>query len=539
MISRILLPLLSFLSGLVPVAASAQVATYTEFSFPEGLVLKPGITRITGGITPANDNDRIYFNYSAAGTLTARLTYTHRNANFVTGTTEWPHLQAEMSQGIFLGSDLFLGLGSSATLSSPFYVQGGSNTIRSIWNLPDADDTSDSFRLEIRTPGGLVNPSYTLELEYIPAPDAAETAGGNNSAATATLRDPAFPGRIGGSISSSTDSDWTRFDVPAGKTLRLHFEDRDAAKNAASYFAPGLMTLRSELLNAQGIPLQTAVVSSAVFLETAGPTGQTYFLRVSPQDDYASVWKAAWVLEDSLEPNNSAGTARHLGTLSAGGRLEIPDLTVMDGDYYTFFTTLPAGTPILAAAIPYGQADLDGGSRLQVVSGASAIQEYRDYATFTTGANGTVTLLASGGPHRYRLLVKPRSAYDVWQTEVSNPQFALPPYLAGESDNDGDGLPAALERALGTSPFVAGPRPISAPFAEGTAWRVIVAMPQGGSVADIRVEESTDLSDWTPLGSARGNFGGSTIPAGRTSGAVITISRPGESRNFLRFAADD
>jgi hypothetical protein len=526
------------LCWLIHLPADAQVASYNEFSFPNALALKPGVTRITGGITASGQTDRFYFLPSAGGTLVTRVTYTHRSGNILAGITEWAHLDATLASGVHAGGDAFLSF-DFTPLSSPFYIQDAANTIRLTQVVDDFEPSSGSRQLSVSAPPGKVNPGYTIELEYTPAPDSFDTAGGNESAATAVLRDPRVPGRVAGNIAGPTDVDWFRFDVPAGKSLRVQFEDLNLASTSTAANASELQPLRSEILNAQGIPLQITNSNYATFQETAGPSGATYYLRVSPQDEYASPWRAAWVLEDSLEPNNSSAAARDLGTLAPGGRLEIPDLTVLDADYYTFLSTLPAGTPIVAAAIPYGKADPMGGQRLRATAGATITHEMANYAVFTTGTNGTVTLVVTGGPHRYRLLVKPQSAYDLWQQNLSLEENAQPPYLAAESDDDGDGLPAALERALGTSPFSAVPNPISAPYFDGSVWRVNVAMPQGGSSADIRVEESIDLSSWTPLDAARGNFGGSVIPAGRSSGAVITLTRAGEARNFLRFGADD
>jgi hypothetical protein len=55
----------------------------------------------------------------------------------------------------------------------------------------------------------------------------------------------------------------------------------------------------------------------------------------------------------------------------------------------------------------------------------------------------------------------------------------------------------------------------------------------------IQVKESADLLGWSGVAAARTNFGGSVIPVGRTAGAVITLSRPGVPRQFLRFGVDD
>jgi hypothetical protein len=248
-----------------------------------------------------------------------------------------------------------------------------------------------------------------------------------------------------------------------------------------------------------------------------------------------------WVLDDALEPNDTAGAARHVGTLAAGGRLEIRGLTVLDADYYTFRSVLPAGVAIVVAAIPDTVPSAIWGDGLEVISGSASAEEFRNYAILTTTENGLVTVAVYGGPHGYRLLIKPQSAYDVWQRGVSQNEGGdpVPRYLPAWSDHDGDGVPAGLEWALRRSPFVATPSAISQPYLSGGEWKVNVAMPQGGPVALIQVKESADLLEWNGVAAARTNFGGSVIPAGRTAGAVITLSRPGVPRQFLRFGVDD
>jgi hypothetical protein len=515
---------------------SAQVATYTEAGFPTPLVLKPGITQITGGITVAGQQDRFYFRNTVGGTVIVRLRYTHRTGNILSGVTELPHLSGSLLEGSYSNGAIIVPSGAPVALSSPFYIQNSQNTISATRSVGDFT-SFDGFELTISAPAGKINPDYTIELEYQPTKDAWEGTSGNNSLANATILDPNIFGNISGNLHGATDSDWFRFDVPAGRMLRVSVNDAGLITNAQPpQFA---------ILNAQGIPLQTATQSTfAGFAETAGAGGETFYLRISPQDDYAEGWSLRWLLEDDLDPNETLPQARHLGTLASGGRIDHRNLVTASfaADYYTFDANLPAGTRILIAALPDPQTTQHGGPDVFIVQADGfSIQSYSNYVELYDNVSGPVSfLINSSTPQRYRLLIKPFSGYDVWQKNASGLEFGqFISYLPAESDFDGDGLPAGLEWALRSSPFDVTPSAISAPYFDGTVWKVNVAMPQGGSLAPIIVRESTDLRTWIAPPAGRTNFGGGTIPSGRTSGAVITLSRPGETRNFLRFGVED
>jgi hypothetical protein len=456
------------------------------------------------------------------------------------GVTEWPHLNAAYSNVQYYGPELVIG-GNETALTSPFYLTNGTNSIQLVTTQTEVSDAGDMMQLAISAPGGKLHPAYTVELDYVPAADGFEGGAGNNTMVTATKVDVKVPGLIDGTIAGPSDVEWIQFDVPGEKTLRVAFDDRNLMERLPLYDAGGSQPLVADLMNAQGIALQTATAESGVFAEQAVAGGQTFYVRIRSQDGYAEGWRLRWVLDDALEPNDTAGAARHLGTLAAGGRLEIGGLTVMDDDYYTFRSVLPAGVAIVVAAIPDTVPSAFGGESMQVIGGSTSAEEFRNYVILTTPENGLVTVRVAGGPHGYRLLIKPQSAYDVWQRGVSLNEggFALPPYLPAWSDHDGDGVPAGLEWALRRSPFVATPSAISQPYLSGGEWKVNVAMPQGGPVALIQVKESVDLLEWNGVAAARTNFGGSVIPAGRTAGAVITLSRPGVPRQFLRFGVDD
>jgi hypothetical protein len=521
----------------VPGILCGQVATFNESTFPAAMVLKPGVTRITGSLTAAGQVDRFYFVHTAGGRLTARVQYVHRNANLLIGVTEWPHLNAAFGKVTYYGPDLVIG-GAETALTSPFYLTNGTNSIQLVTNHEAVSGAPDMMQLAVSAPGGKLHPAYTVELDYVPAADGFEGGAGNNTLATATRVNVTVPGTMEGTVGGLTDVEWVRFDVPGEKKLRVWFEDFDLMKRMPVYDAVGSQPLVAELMNAQGIALQSAT-GSGRFGEEAVAGGQTFYVRIRSQDEYAEGWRMSWVLDDALEPNDQSGEARHVGTLAAGGRLEIGGLTVLDADFYTFRSVLPAGVAIVVAAIPDSMPSVIGGEQLSVISGSTSAEVFRNYAILTTTENGLVTVAVSGGPHGYRLLIKPQSAYDVWQKGVSLSEIALPSYLPAWSDHDGDGVPAGLEWALRRSPFVATPSAISQPYLSGGEWKVNVAMPQGGPVAMIQVKESADLLEWNGVAAARTNFGGSVIPAGRTAGAVITLSRPGVPRQFLRFGVDD
>lgn len=516
--------------------AAAQ-DTYTEANFPTPLVLKPGLTQITGGITAADQQDRFYFRHTVGGNVTVRLRYTHRTGNILSGITELPHLSGSLLEGSYSNGAIIVPSGAPVALSSPFYIQNAQNTISVARSAGDFT-SFDGFELTISAPAGKTNPDYTIELEYQPTADAWEGASGNNSLANAAVLDPNIFGDITGNLHGATDSDWFRFDVPAGRMLRVYIRDLGFVTNA--------LWPQFAILNAQGIPLQTANQSAYVFFkETAGAGGETFYIRINPQDAYAVGWRLQWLLEDHLAPNETLANARHLGTLASGGRIDHRNLTIatFTEDYYTFDTNLPAGSRVLIAALPDPQTTQSGGSdlMLEMVSGDYLTDDYPCYMElYEIGSEPLKLRIHSSTSQRYRLLIKPFTDYDVWQRDVSAFEFGhFLHYLPAESDFDRDGLPAGLEWALRSSPFEAAPGAISAPYFDGSVWKVNVAMPQGGSAAPIVVRESTDLSAWTAPPAGRTNFGGGTIPSGRTSGAVITLSRPGEPRNFLRFGVDD
>lgn len=183
--------------------------------------------------------------------------------------------------------------------------------------------------------------------------------------------------------------------------------------------------------------------------------------------------------------------------------------------------------------------DLQGGARVLIQNIENTYQEYGNYTIVTTSENGTIGFNISGNVQRYRLLIKPCSAYDNWQLSISLQTDAIPPYIPAGSDFDGDGIPAALEWALRLSSFAATPGSMPPPYFDGSNWRVNLPMPAGGAAADILATESEDLVHWTDFPASRNNLSGSVISTGRLAGAVLTLNRPGAARNFLRFSVND
>ena len=506
---------------------------YSEATLPAPLQLRPGLTTVTGGATDAGGSDVFYFAPTADGTVTVRLRYTHRAANFLQGITEHAHLAANVTPGDFRPPDSFFGFSPAVALGSTFLLNNGQNTLTAAPLAFDAVD-SGAVRVVVSAPSGKVNPAYTLEVEYQPARDAWDSGGGNDSAAAAVPRGADLPAQVGGTLHSATDQDWFRFEVPEGRTLFLY----------AFQSSPGPppYRLRTELLSGAGVVLQSATGQTGVFAETAGPGGRTYFLKLSSADGRAAAWVLEWRLEDHLEPNETEATARGLGTLTATSRLEVRGLTrgVLDRDHFSFVTNLPVGTRILVAAPDDPLPPSGGGASLLLSSvEAEVLEEGRGFAVISAPPGTTVVFRLLGAPARYRLLIKLESAYDRWHQAATGAQQGPAAYIPPDADLDGDGLPAALEWALQGSLFARDPWPVSAPAFDGSEWRVTISLPNGGLVAPVRLRESTDLLTWTDVPALRTNLGGSSIPPGRRTPAVVTLTRPGAPRNWVRLEVEE
>ena len=526
------------LLGLLP-APGQVVDTFTEFTIPVRHSLKPGITRITGGLTQVGQEDIYSFVGSATGTITARIRYTHQTANLLIGRPEYAHLSADLGQGILFGPSI-VPAGTDAQLGSPFYIQDSTNSISGaapvVIDAAPLDETSVNV-LTVRAPSGKMNPSYTIELEYAPERDAWDSNGeSNDTALTALTRDP-VAGNLSGTLHGQGDEDWFRFTVPAGRTLRVRVE---AIVGGGYGTVPLERTVRSTLLNALAAPLQTAEAGTATFSETAGSSARTFLLRLHAVDAYAQSWRILYILDDALEPNNSDTRAHNLGTLLPGTRIQRPALTVTTGDddYYYFENGLPTGTPVIIAALR--ESDTLFGPSVQLIGGPLTAESFADYLVVTSQQLRNISFRVSDPGSSYRLLIKQGTAYDVWQRAAAGAEYNPQPYIPASSDIDRDGLPAALEWALRRAPLLAETMPsITAPYLDGGQWHINLVMPQGGTAAPILVRESTSLMTWTALPPERTNTGGSIIPAGRTAGAVFQISRPGAAKNFLRFEVED
>ena len=275
-----------------------------------------------------------------------------------------------------------------------------------------------------------------------------------------------------------------------------------------------------------------------MFTETAGPGGRTYFMRITATDGHAVEWSLEWRLEDHLEPNETAAAARDLGTLAGTSRLEARGLTrgLVGQDYFSFVTNLPAGTRILIASPDDPSPQSSSRSLIALEDPAITEEEGgHDFSVVTAPPGTRVVFRVLGFRARYRLLIKAESDYDRWhQAATLAQQGFVSSYVPPDSDLDGDGLPAALEWALRGSLFVRDAWPVSAPTFDGSGWRVTVPLPPGGPLAPIRLRESTDLATWTDVPAPRTNLGGSTIVPGRLAPAVVTLTRPGAPRNWVR-----
>jgi hypothetical protein len=508
-------------------SAQAQiVATYTESSLPPNLVLKPGITRITGGLTTAGETDHFLFQNTfsygtAAASLKAKVSYNHQSGNVIQGVPEHPHLLSTIATGVDAGGGTFE-VRDSTTLGSPFYLQNGANSIQGtvIFDY-------DLGQLSISVPPGKTNPTYTADVELILPADSHEGVSGNNSVTEATVINPAVARSIFGGFHTTVDEDWFRFDVPAGKTLRIRLE-RYSQSDAALY------PLSSSLLNDSVVPLQTSTLADTTYVETAAPGGSSYFLHLRSPGGYGLGWIITYSLDDVFEPNNSFNESGFIGSLSENLRIEHPDLNVTAGndDYYY----LEAGTSFTGPVYLIVHPEVSNAAISLSISGPGVSFVRGNYARLVFASFQGMEFRVSGVGN-YRLVVKRESGYDTWQDALH--AFPGAEYTPSRSDEDGDGVPAALEWALRRSPFLHEPSSISAPYLSGGHWKVNLIMPQGGTAAPIRIRESTDLASWTDLDSARSNTGGAVVPPGRTSGVVVTMTRPGVTENFLRFEVDD
>ncbi len=521
-----------------PVLLEAQ-ESFTEATVPAPLLLRPGLTTITGGVTVAGGSDVFYLAPMADGTVTFRLRYTHRSANIFQGITEHAYLAASVTRGDFYPPDTFLASPPSVVLGTTFYLANGQNTLTAAPLAIDVDQ-DQAVRVVVSAPSGKVNPAYTIEVEHQPSIDSWDSSGGNDNAATAVRRDANLPDRITGTVHSATDQDWFRFEVPEGRTLFLY----------ANQSSPDLFgyRLRMELLSGAGFVLQSAQGQTGAFAETAGPGGRTYYMKMSATDGRALEWGLEWRIEDLFEPNDTIATARSLGSLAINSRLEARGLTtgIAGVDYFSFVTNLPANTRILVAASDdpflYSQSNVS----LSVTNSSEGVEGVNTLAqgygfTVISAAPGTTVLIAAGGnATRYRLLIKVESAYDRWhQTATLSEDGFLSSYIPPDADIDGDGLSAALEWAFRGSLFARDALPVSAPSFDGSSWRVTVSLPSGGLAAPVRLRESTDLISWADVPASRTNLGGSTIQPGRIAPAVVTLTRPGQPRNFMRLEVDD
>lgn len=166
--------------------------SYTEASFPQPLLLKPGITQISGGVTTADQADAFHYRTSHPGNVTVRLRYQHRNANFALGISELPHLSGNLDFGYYIPSLPFISsnLAPPATLSSPFYLTNGANAISA--TVPAVTEFDATARLRVSAPAGKTHPDYTVEIDYQPVLDPWEAGSGNESAPTALSSMPAL-----------------------------------------------------------------------------------------------------------------------------------------------------------------------------------------------------------------------------------------------------------------------------------------------------------------------------------------------------------
>lgn len=352
--------------------------SYTEASFPQPLLLKPGITQISGGVTTADQADAFHYRTSHPGSVTVRLRYQHRNANVIMGIRELPHLSGDLDFGYYVPSLPFFSsnLAPPATLSSPFYLTNGANTISA--TVPTVTDFDATARLRVSAPAGKTHPDYTVEIDYQPVLDPWEAGSGNESAPTAFVIDATTPGSLTGGTHSATDADWFRFTVPAGRSLQLRITSEVLSVPWE------ILPHQCVLHNASAIPLQTGNSGHVSFIENSGTSAQTYLLRITSQDSYAQEGQMSWGLQDTLEPNNTPAQASFLGTIQPQGRIEIPDLTLLDPDHFTVLSELPANTPILIAALPDPMISIQGGARVSIQSGGGTYQEYLNYTIVTT-----------------------------------------------------------------------------------------------------------------------------------------------------------
>lgn len=232
------------------------------------------------------------------------------------------------------------------------------------------------------------------------------------------------------------------------------------------------------------------------------------------------------------------------GTLVAwGGNLDLYGQTVGQG-------TVPAGLSGITAIACGPDHNLVLKSDGTLVAWGS---NYRGENTVPPGLSG-VTFIATGGTTNFALIGSLEgsvSGYAQWITMVfdANQQGDLT--TSGvKADPDGDGLPNAVEYALGSHPLVRDPPPTAAMVSQSGAIRGSIGFTRKGEIpqgVSLVVEESTDMLDWEDLATKTGTApwtGTATVEETPGAGGIIQVKviSPASittlpARRFLRLQA--
>lgn len=340
--------------------------------------------------------------------------------------------------GADAGNSHFVELQSSAIsgdVNLELYDSTG-NLLRQSVGAADSERVSlagfpaGDYFLRIVGKSGATAPSYTLLFDTPLLVIAADPYESNDFRNTAYDLRAVEGGRSvrGGSIHSTTDQDWFRFQI-----MNLGREEHFVSLN----FAQSAGDLDLTLFDANGTQIRSSTTTAdSERISLNGLQGGTYFIRVS---GFAGATQPAYDLEfqtpigsallpDRFENNNNSSSAtvvRNAGNLLQGS-LVLTDLTIhagSDRDYFRFTTAAPATAAhsiTLDLNVSDGDLDLELFDSMGALVRQSIQSSLIDNISLAGLPAGTYTLLVkakSNGSNTYRLAFDtplPATTKDDW-----------------------------------------------------------------------------------------------------------------------------